>query len=265
MASPRSMMGYDPDESSPAEMSDLLAFEQEWGDDAIEDIAAAAKGRTVETIRTLMSEARPYAAAATVPDAVLIRVKDGLLGRDEHPWRAGYTLAKLARRQYGLDHGPIGTERLSEIFDVFADRITHHPTASPCGAIFRGHPDADELSIVLSARSARSRRFEFVRLVGGHLADWSGDRLIAATRAKTARQKMQRAFAAEFLCPVEGLREMLGGQPADEDFIDEAAERYDVSSELVRRMIHNGGLDAAPEIARGLPVRSPEALDLYDV
>jgi hypothetical protein len=54
------------------------------------------------------------------------------------------------------------------------------------------------------------------------------DPWLPATDAATGRQKLQRAFAAEFLCPIAGLARIVGDDTS-EDAIEEAAGRYGVS------------------------------------
>jgi len=61
-----------------------------------------------------------------------------------------------------------------------------------------------------------------------------------ATRTYTYRQKLQRAFAAEFLCPFEALDDLMEGDFSDEA-IQDAAAHYNVSELAVRTLlvIHN--------------------------
>ena len=78
-----------------------------------------------------------------------------------------------------------------------------------------------------------------MRLIAGHLTMSAVNRFVPATRAATARQKVQRAFAAEFLCPVDGLRELFGTRSPEGDEIDAAAEHYGVSSLVVENIWAN--------------------------
>lgn len=63
------------------------------------------------------------------------------------------------------------------------------------------------------------RRFEAAGLLADRMVVHKQEALRPATSAHTYRQRMQRAFAAEFLCPVESLVECLP------DFSDEARQR----------------------------------------
>ena len=69
----------------------------------------------------------------------------------------------------------------------------------------------------------------------------TNDRWLPATDAKTARQKLQRAFAIEFLCPIQSLTEFLGDDFSS-DATEEAAEHFGVSHTAVETHLVNNGL-----------------------
>lgn len=79
-----------------------------------------------------------------------------------------------------------------------------------------------------------------------------GRSLATATDARTGRQKFQRAFAQELLCPFDALSEFLDlreeadaldahddTNPPNEDRIEEAADYFDVSPRVVQSMLVN--------------------------
>ena len=56
------------------------------------------------------------------------------------------------------------------------------------------------------------------------------------------RQQFQRAFAQEFLCPYDALREVVGGSPSVDD-IEYAADYFAVSTwVVVCAFVNNGAL-----------------------
>jgi hypothetical protein len=86
------------------------------------------------------------------------------------------------------------------------------------------------------------RRFALARLIGDKIAGSpSGPFKLAAPRTYTYRQKLQRAFAGEFLCPFEELEKMLGGDFGD-DAIQDAAQHFEVSDITVRTLLVNHGV-----------------------
>ena len=66
-----------------------------------------------------------------------------------------------------------------------------------------------------------------------------GERLRPATNAATYRQKMQRAFAAELLCPIESLLGSLDDLSYEAQ--QQAAERFKVSPLAVESQLTNNG------------------------
>jgi Zn-dependent peptidase ImmA (M78 family) len=83
-------------------------------------------------------------------------------------------------------------------------------------------------------------RFEAARFLSEEISAPQRESWLPATDTSTARQKAQRAFAAEFLCPIGALRQFLS-----EDFspeaIEEAGERFGVSELAVKSVLANHG------------------------
>ena len=94
--------------------------------------------------------------------------------------------------------------------------------------------------IVLRSKWQAGRRFEAAGLLGDALVVDAGERLRPATTAATYRQKMQRAFAAEFLCPIESLMDYLNADFSDEAQ-QQAAQRFKVSPLAVASQLANNG------------------------
>ena len=99
----------------------------------------------------------------------------------------------------------------------------------------------------LRASRPTGRRFELARLLADRLLFDEDDRLHPATRTYTYRQKMQRAFAGEFLCPIGSLTGYLAGDHSD-DAKEDAADRFRVSPLAVTTLLVNNGLIDRREI-----------------
>ena len=112
-----------------------------------------------------------------------------------------------------------------------------------------------ESRVVLRSRRRTGRRFEAARLLADCLLVGTDDRLRPATGAATYRQKMQRAFAAELLCPVGSLLDVLADDFSDDARVG-AAERFGVSPLAVMAVLANNGF-ADWEDARDPDVRLP--------
>jgi hypothetical protein len=135
------------------------------------------------------------------------------------PWEKGYAIAAKARAYWGLPPGKVSNGTLMELFGV-SEKIllpAETPMDLPVSAGFRNRDwgwvlprrqgrGESTFSVWLSKSWATGRRFELARLVGDHLYSRDAEWLLPATGAKTARQKVQRAFAQQFLCPIEDLK-----------------------------------------------------------
>ncbi|MDY6929947.1 MAG: hypothetical protein SWN10_23075 [Pseudomonadota bacterium] len=73
-------------------------------------------------------------------------------------------------------------------------------------------------------------------IYAGETGNW-----LPCTDAATARQKFQRAFAQEFLCPYNDLIEWMDTTSPDEETMEAAAERFEVSPLLVNTVMVNRG------------------------
>jgi hypothetical protein len=113
--------------------------------------------------------------------------------------------------------------------------------------------------VALSSRWSADRRFEFSRALGD--AIWShGERLGPLTRAKSERQKFQRAFAQSLLCPYDDLRAYIGDDTSD-GALSAAAEYFHVSDRLIRSLLVNKCELRRHRLADFAGFRTPSSFD----
>jgi hypothetical protein len=146
-----------------------------------------------------------------------------------------------------LGAAPISNARLAELAGADARTLSDRAAA---GTDFSFELDQTPQSgrVVLRPKWETGRRFELARLLGDRLAGNADGRLFPATRAYTYRQKLQRSFAAELLCPFEPLEDMLRGDYSLES-IEDAAEHFIVSERAVRTLLVNHGRLDRDELA----------------
>jgi hypothetical protein len=143
------------------------------------------------------------------------------------------------RNALGAGEGPLLNRRLADLVEVDPHVFRSRPTAggvTPYGIRLRTRGTGQR--VLLQARWSHDRRFELMRALGD--AIWSeSSPLGPLSRAGTARQKFQRAFAATMLCPLTALSDYLGNvDPSDED-ITAAARYFHVSERVVRSILVN--------------------------
>ena len=94
--------------------------------------------------------------------------------------------------------------------------------------------------VALRSHYPTGRRFELARLLGDRIASGLDEPIIPATRSHTYRQKLQRAFAAELLCPFEALEAFLDGDYS-EQAREDAGQHFSVSERTVWTLLVNNG------------------------
>lgn len=129
--------------------------------------------------------------AATFDTAV---AEVGRLESTTRPWERGRALATGLRRALALQRGPVNDDVLA---GLLGGDFATPAAAGPVALAVRG--EGRRATIHFRRANPAGRRFEAARLVAEQALAPVDDRWLAATDAATARQKAQRAFAAELL------------------------------------------------------------------
>ena len=237
-------MGFDPEEADSALLDGLKEAAREVGNGAIEEMAIASKDSALEDLcallETIPTGGTPLALSASESLSEAAADSERTQAR---PWRRGVDLARAARREWQAGDGGLGNERLAEICGVQRKWIREGADGTcPMSAGIRGSSRSSELMVSLNRRHPTSRRFALARIIGDHIKAKETERLLPITESHTPRQQFQRAFATEFLCPVESLKDFVGNRPPDADLVVEAASRYEVSTMLIERAMINNEL-----------------------
>lgn len=234
-------IGFDPEQAPAGLIQALIELQAAAGQDAAAEIAAICAGPDPAGDIFKIN-----AVASTAPSV------NGHLARNlpvEIPHQAtpapdrGRILAHSVRAVTGVGaDAPVGDDKLAELLGITDTEIAGGPALvsrkAPLAIAVTDEAGNDR--IVFRGRHSTSRRFEAARLLCDGLTH-KADRWYPATNADTARQKMQRAFAAEFLVPIESLREYLGGDYSM-DAIEGASEYFSVSSYTIGSHLANNGL-----------------------
>ncbi|MCU0839527.1 MAG: hypothetical protein MUE49_12525 [Rhodospirillales bacterium] len=235
------LLGRDPDEADPAVIEQLVDDAAKLGRRAIDEIAAGhAPSESPLNAEAINEVALRLGADANPADAVHLQSLAALSPSGTVPaWQRGYEAAQALRKQEDLGDEPLSDDHLAEIAGV-APAILQR---SDVGADFSFALDRTLNSgrVVLRPKWRTSRRFELARLVGDRVARGNDEPLLPATRAYTYRQKLQRAFAAELLCPLDALKTQLDGDYS-QDAIESAAQYFEVSPLTVRTHLVNNRL-----------------------
>ena len=123
------------------------------------------------------------------------------------PWKRARNAARIARGSWGLN-SKVDTSTLSQVFSIPQEEILQVDSnvPSPLTVGLRNDNIPEQFGFLSNRRHPNARRICVLRvLVADHLTILDQERLLPATDSKTARQKFQRAFAQEFLCPFDDL------------------------------------------------------------
>ena len=232
------LLGRDPDEIEDDAVDRLVADVASLGERAVEELAAD-RGRggeslTADALEHLAvsrgSDASPRDAAQLAPHTRLPT------GPEVPAWRLGAEAAKALRMQEGLGEAVIVDTRLAALAGTDARVLTRRSANQAVS--FMLDRDRSHSRVVLRSRWPTGRRFELARLLADRIVVPLPDRLHAATRAYTYRQKMQRSFAAELLSPFEAVDQMLAGDYSGEAQQD-VADHFQVSERTILTLLVN--------------------------
>ena len=243
-----SMLGFDPDEC-PIDVLDLFkSLVPQAGSLAVAEIAPAfATEDPGRSIRDILQVAATGDLVGKVNEAL----KPGSCKIDgaAPAWERGWQLARMARSELGLQYAPISNEALCELVGLPADRVLAldvQPPRRPIGLAVRDGTGSG-FKHIFRKRHPTGRRFELARFICEYLATGAGDRWLPSTDAKTARQKVQRSFAAEFLCPIDAIMSHIGDDYSD-DAIDDVAGYFSVAPLAIQAQLVNNKILPAPTI-----------------
>ena len=239
-------MGYDPDEAADGLIRGLRDVQDRYGREAVREVAAVSRSQALTHMQTLWENAAGGDSVVQVDDFQNVRQRIvAQTNAFDVPWRRARRAAQIARDSWRL-RGKVKTRTLSEIFNISERDILHGnaDVSPPLTAGMRRDDNPGTYHIWLNRRHPTARRFAFARLLADHLAIPDNERLLPATDSKTSRQKFQRAFAQEFLCPFDDLKTRFDADTPTEDEIEDAADYFDVSPRLVETaLVNNGMLD----------------------
>ena len=254
--------GADDDESKFCEAAASLGWDPYALDDNNRDKVLALSGELGELLYEAfpaLDSDDPDAGTAAIATAIsdaksnsvsLSRLKsfraESVPGHEygRSPWDVGYELARQLRQDLDLENAPIScmakmAVALGEEPALLeeATRPVNSLKAAPLidGVVTRN--DKDQPGFAFGRQNDGARRFLLSRGIAEVLTSPSADALI--TKAHSERQRSNRAFAAEFLAPSEGLMELVSSPVVDSYDIDEMAGYFGVSPMVIRHQVEN--------------------------
>jgi hypothetical protein len=234
------LMGFDAAAAPDELIDDLLASARQEGSAAVDEVVAGFPRTAPEILKQLGEK---FNSHGTLLDSAMVNELGGhrsdwsLAGP---PWARAEAAARIAREIWSLNGQPVHNDELARLVGADPSLLTGQVAADVSMPAARWTtPNREAWNVVLKSRWEVGRRFELCRLIADGLVAPEGELLLPATAAKTSRQKFQRAFAQEFLCPSDALLKRLGSLPPDDEDIEDAAQYFDVSPLLIRSKLAN--------------------------
>ena len=156
------------------------------------------------------------------------------------PWERGWKVAQELRTACKLGPWAMSDEDLANVLQIPTQTLqkpSMAPGRLPLGLAIR-NGQKDHLKLLFRKQNRPALRFEAARFLAEHVLAPTEDAWLPATDTRTARQKVQRAFATEFLCPFSALMNFLDGDFSPEA-IDDAGDHFGVSELAVKSHLAN--------------------------
>jgi hypothetical protein len=225
------MLGYATGEAGIEIFQQMEDLENFLGIRALEDIVPQwDQGWTQVKLRDwLMHNGIEKTEGARLP------VVSEIIDPHKPAWIVGQDMARSLRDANTLD-SQITNKVLAEFYGVDPKALAEsRNTVREFGFSMYSK---NERKVVFSSPWQQNRRFAIARLIADEMMD-NINFVHVAGESKTHRQKIQRAFAAEFLCPASALDNFFDGKMINDDTLQEAAERFDVSTRVVEHSLEN--------------------------
>ena len=242
-------LGWDPYATDDGRRNFVLLLAEKLGNVLAEAVPAMGAPGDYEDWRDILSsiaEARKFNRLPLQRFRSVGRDVMQDAGTDPYPWEAGYDMARRLRRRLNVGRGdPLSTmTKLAQAIGEDAesmDRITKNQVALGwpvlVDAVIAQDGEGPAFAFRRLGKHEDGRRFHFCRALAEVLMSPGSDTLL--TKAHSERQKRNRAFAAEFLAPSQGLKQKVRRRMVDSDDMDEMAAEFGVSSLLIEHQLRN--------------------------
>ncbi len=245
-------MGYDPDECPEELMNKALELEKKMGIAALSELAPL-YGKSLTDIEEI-ADSPGLLGKPTIPPS-------GALSPQDLPWQRAVSAARSLRYTIGSPHSMIDNAKIYELLGLDASEVEQWSPVKRSNAAI-AVPDRNQFRFILRKKHPIAKRFELTRFLGDYLlTGQTNGQWLASTDLSTSRQKYQRAFSAEFLCPLTALQEFLQDDYS-ESAIEDAAQYFQVSQTTVSSILVNNHLISFPFVTDYSDAGLPYQLDI---
>ena len=236
-------LGFDPEECPNSLIKQAISLEKKIGTTSFSELAGAYAGHTENPLMAMkaLAASEGITGKPNVPCMVVDQS-----GRE--PWKHAVSHARELRNKIGNLGGALSNDTLYELLGLSKKAIEDWVPTGRARASVAECPNNEKVKFVPRKKHPDAKRFELARFIGDYTRarNLYPESWLVTADLTTARQTFQRAFAAEFLCPISSLVEYLDGDFSEIAF-EEAADNFHVSERTVESLLMNNGyIESAP-------------------
>jgi hypothetical protein len=242
-------LGLDPQTLSPDEANSIIDVSTKLPTDILSEFFNVAEPKNINLeaqeilkfIETSQKDRKNWSRLKDIRTSLSFQS-----GEFDSPWKVGYEYARNLRRFLRLDGKPLqGLDSLGKLFkiDDLGSRLNEEnlnlPTIDSMVAVNSKESPVFVLINHQQIHRVETNPFAFCRALFEYLVQDEHITLNLITKARSDRQKANRAFAAEFLVPAKSLKSMLSSAYPDSESIDVLASHFGVSPQVIQYQIVN--------------------------
>lgn len=239
-------LGFEPDEAPDPVINRLTTLELRVGRDAVAEVAPACGGPEAASLIGGIDEMVHSSLGITgviESRKLLVAGATNLEGVSAVPWKRGWKLAHNVRNIIDIGGGKVPSAVLAEMLNISENDLLNGEKPAygkPLSLTVRDDAQ-NAMRYFFRRANPLGRRFEAARFLVDSLVAQASDRWLPVTDTQTIRQKVQRAFAAEFLCPVNAVNKFLNGDFSD-GALQSAGDHFEVSRWAITSNLVNHGI-----------------------
>jgi len=230
------LLGYDPEECPEELLKKVLSFQKQVGVSSIHEIAPFLCSDS--ELQRILQTAKGFESNPQIKQNQI-----EVCNRDTLPWQQGVNAARQLRKLCNLGDGAIQNNKLLDLLGIASSGLSDYNNYSADIPVSVGKNKTDgKWTLVPRTKGFEtSQRFELARFLGDSLINKnSNTEWLVTSDYKSSRQKAQRAFAGEFLCPICSLDDFLN-HDYSETKREKAATYFNVSIQTIDTLLLNNG------------------------
>ncbi|MEN8740859.1 MAG: hypothetical protein ABF308_13930 [Phaeobacter gallaeciensis] len=232
------VLGFDPEGCSEDLILQAIDLEGKIGADSFSELAGAYASDADSRLDAMQSLIQAEGMEGDPDDILSLQIESAT----REPWEIAVAAARDLRKRLGDTVGPLEDSTLFDLLGLSASRFKDWLPTTRAKASVAGPDGHGKMKFLPRRAHPVAQRFELTRFVGDYVraARRTTEPWLVSADLSTARQKFQRAFAAEFLCPINSLVEFLSGD-FSEGALETAANHFSVSERTVESLLMNNG------------------------